>query len=262
MTQITITLPENCQLKAEKGQLLQKGDQLAVIKGKITTINIDLAKNLKVSPAKTKKYLTIKIGQSVKKDDLIAKKKLLFKKSIEIKSQITGTLKELDLEKGLLVVQGVQKDYTITCPLQAKVSSVSKNTLTLQSKATVYKLKEIIGDSIYGQLKQLTSLTPKSVLEVKDIDQEKDIILIQKAPISVVKKLIALNAKGIIFELKAETEPFLNDLSQYLQGKNTQTSISFIDDKNFAKISKLTNTAYIDKKNSFIAVLDEKKQKD
>lgn len=258
MTKIIITLPKNCQVKVEKNQKVEKGQQLAVKKGKKKDFQLNISKALKIPPKKSKNYLLCALGSKIDKKDLIAQKKglFLFRRKKTVKSEFSGVLEEINLETGILKIVRKEKDIVIKSPFSAKVINLKKDEITLQAQAKIIKIKKIIGPSVYGILTTFANSKPSSVLEINHFD--KAIVLFEKAPFSVIKKTIVMGAKALIFLQDNFSEELENKLTAFFKKRKKEITIALVDKEVFKNLQEnVENSIYLDSKNKFLAVLNE-----
>jgi len=258
MTQIIISLPKNCSFTVQKNEKVSAGQLLAVKKGKKQTYQINLSQLLKTRPKKTKNLLLLALGSQVKSGDLIARKKglLPFKKPKTVRSKHQGILEELDCKTGILTIVKKTPDSQIKAPLSAKIAAISDNKITFEAKAKIIKINKIDGPSVYGLLKTISATTPSSVLEVKNIDPQ-TIILLKKAPLSVIKKILILGAKGLVITQEMLTEKIKNALADFFTKREPASTICLVEKNTFEILrDSIGKQVYLDSKNSFVAVLN------
>lgn len=194
---IKIKIPE------EEGNLLLKiGDKInfgqPFFEKKINEkIIINVAEKLKIKPKNIFNFLKKFVGDSVKKDELLAFKKDFF--SIKkILSPVDGLIKEINHEEGTIIIE-IKKDRKklIYADFEGEVETIKNNFLEL-------KVKKIISDTIkktaYSQggkclylvddLKQITNLTINEI--------ENKIIILNEINDVLLSKLETLGAKILI----------------------------------------------------------------
>jgi len=256
MTQITITLSTKSDVKVKKGDKVEKNQLLVVKKGKKKITEINLAKKLKVSPKKLKNHLLIALGSTIKPQDIIAQKKGMFAKTVKVSTQASGVLEELDVESGILKITQKQPDIATKSPVSATVVDITSSQLILKTQSKLYKLKQINGPSVYGELK-IALAKDLSVLSVTGISSN-SIVLFSKSPLSAVKKSIVLGAAGLIFPDKSFFKDHQDDLKSFLDNRDEKVSLCFVDEKTFDEITKFEGeNVYLDSAGSFIAILKE-----
>ena len=91
-------------------------------------VTISIAQNLKVKPAKAAGYLKVSAGQKVRKNDLIAVRKNLFNKTLEIRSELDGTISSFSEQTGELAMEvGGQESNSVDPKKEKKDVEVNKS---------------------------------------------------------------------------------------------------------------------------------------
>ena len=109
---------------------------------KTANINIDLKQKLGVPEKEIIKHLKASIGSKIKKDELIAEARRLFKK-IQVKAPLDGKIKSLQ-EDGILII-------TVDEDKEAKVKDIISSTKTIEADLVFFddqkKLIDLHSDS-------------------------------------------------------------------------------------------------------------------
>jgi len=143
---LTITLPSAQNLLIKKGQDVDFTTPLYSEQAG-STIKIAIAKRLSIPPHKIFQHLKKFVGDTVKKNDVLAEKKSLFS-TRKYKSEFEGIIKEIDHGEGMLLLEA-ETDVRVvhTCYFKGEVVDVEKNLIHLKvAKAKEYPLKDITRD--------------------------------------------------------------------------------------------------------------------
>lgn len=99
---ITIALPENAELIAEKGKRITHGDPLYRVKQEKNQI-IDIAQKLAIQPKQIFNCMIKMVGEKVKKNEVIALKKSLLSEK-KIYADYDGIIQKIDHRAGLVIL--------------------------------------------------------------------------------------------------------------------------------------------------------------
>jgi len=170
-------LPVGSKIKVKKGDLVKEGSVLAFTQEGANIKEYDLRQILGNWSGRMEKHLLKRLGQKVKKGELIALRKRGFLKGNQANfiSPFDGTLVSIN-EKGILRLQTIGRKKTITAPLQAEISEISKNELTLSFPALEIKGDWGIGGRKIGPLTCLAKSTV-NLFDLNDKFQSKMLVL-------------------------------------------------------------------------------------
>ncbi len=110
-------------------------------------VKVNIAQKLKIPPQNIFIHLTKVVGEEVKKDEILAKKKTILSEK-KYRSEHTGVIKEINHEEGsLLISTKIKKEKISYCYFKGEVEEVKKNEVTLKvNKAKVFQAKNISDD--------------------------------------------------------------------------------------------------------------------
>ncbi len=118
-----------------------------------SSVEIDIAAELDVAPSQAVNFLIKKLGDSISKDEIIAKKQkgLIFKKIIEVKSLLSGKVFELDNFSGKVKIVGVPTKTKVASPVNGKIISFDDRVIHVEFKGEEISLKKSFGSSFFGE---------------------------------------------------------------------------------------------------------------
>lgn len=128
---IPLSISDHCLLKED--QVIDF--ETPFLKRKVEEeINIPIAKNLNVPPQKIFHYLKKFVGESIKKNEMIALSKGMFTTKRVI-SKYSGLIKDIDHTSGsITILSETEAENTIDSFFRGKVSKIKKNELIIEVK--------------------------------------------------------------------------------------------------------------------------------
>jgi len=203
---IFLTIPQNGKILVKAGQKVDFETKLFEVKNQ-KTVKIDLQKELSISPQNIFSYLKKFIGEKIKKGDILASKKG-FLSSKKIKSQWDGVLKEIDHQKGLLIIETEENDdkkSVFFSPVFGQVEKIEKEgiKIKIEKKEEIEvkeEKKEIFGGKIF---------IFENENEVNSQNVEERLIIAEEINSIFQTKLEALGAKGFLTIKKLPKETTL-----------------------------------------------------
>lgn len=158
---------------------------------------ISVAKILHVKPVNISKYFKKRVGEYIKKGEVLAEKKSLFSSCV-LKSPISAKLAGMDLKKGTLTLLRDLKDCArkVTSPFPGKVKSITKTYIEVEMEGEVYNAYKGGGREAVGKLYYLES-DKLSVLDIT-LDVDGCIIACRSITEAALVKLEVLGAVGLI----------------------------------------------------------------
>lgn len=195
-----LPLPGNVRVK--KGDIVKYDKVVAEteLPGKVYPINI--INKLGISPGRLNEYMLKKQGDSVEKDEPIAKSKSWLKfMEVTCASPIKGTVENISTITGQILLRGEPNPVQIKAHVNGKVIDTIENEgVIIETTATLIQGIFGIGGETTGEL-YVAAKNPDTVLTEPDINEiMRDKIVIAGAFIDyeTLKKLIGIGAKGII----------------------------------------------------------------
>jgi len=203
---IFLTIPQNGKILVKAGQKVDFETKLFEVKNQ-KTVKIDLQKELHISPQNIFSYLKKFIGEKIKKGDILASKKGFFS-SKKIKSQWDGVLKEIDHQKGLLIIKTEENDdkkSVFFSPVFGQVEKIEKEgiRIKIEKKEEIEvkeETKEIFGTKIF---------IFENENEVNSQNVEERLIIAEEINSIFQTKLEALGVKGFLTIKKLPKETTL-----------------------------------------------------
>jgi len=201
---ITLPLSSGVKPQVKKDQKVKEGQVIAQRKAASQTKSYHLSKLISVSPKKAIKYLVKKLGQEVKRGELVAQKKSLMGKREKFVSPVNGFLDSLT-EEGVLRIKKEIAEEEVKAPFDGRVSAVSSNSVSLSFASMEIKGSWGSGNKATGYL---------TVIEGKDNDlfsldstcQQQIITLQEKLSKGLWYKATSLGAIGFVAgELKEKS---------------------------------------------------------
>lgn len=156
---------------------------------------IYLAENLQINPKNIFRFLKKFVGEKVEKNETIATKKTFFSQK-NIKSPVSGIIKEIDHHQGLIIIESLSNNAKkVFSPFKGVIEKVSKNELQIKiNKPQDYQIKKTTfdfgGETFY--------LKENQFFDIESDQVENKIIISEKLPSFSQIKLEALGVKGFI----------------------------------------------------------------
>ena len=157
---------------------------------------INVAKKLVVQPKQIKSYMKKSVGDFVYAGDSIASR--IFDKSVALPSIIssptTGTIKEVDLETGIVTIQYDKDPYLLNAGIKGKIVRIEERTSATISYNGL-TLKGIIGfgTEASGKLKFIENIS-----EIEKCKEDEILVFAQKINNEILTKATNKKVKGII----------------------------------------------------------------
>ncbi|MBI3980436.1 hypothetical protein HY345_00365 [Candidatus Microgenomates bacterium] len=170
MPKITLSLKSPGKILVSENQEVSVGEVLAENE-RFFTATINLAQELKVDPKQVSKYLVKKIGDQISQGQVLVVKKGLFEKQT-IRAKVSGIIKSLDQDTGLLTVITKSEMNRLLSPLKATVVKIeNEKVITLEFKAEIFEGKEARGKKL-GVIKIISKEKgPVSMFDIKGVDE-------------------------------------------------------------------------------------------
>lgn len=229
---ITFSFPVKDKLLLKQGQdvdfttpIVKKGEQEQRV--------VPLSELLKIPPQKIFLFMKKFVGEEIARGDLLAEKKGVLDKK-QYFSEYDGVLKEIDHEKGDLIIESqVKKKQTVNSFFKGKIDSVKKNEITLVVKemkkfSTKEPTADFGGETLYVEESAMGEITPETV--------RNKVILADSLKPHIQSKLEVMGAVGFISpqNLNDSTPPaFAKIQSQddWEQVKKTKLPYCLVDKK-------------------------------
>ena len=170
MPKITLSLKSPGKFLVTEKLEVSAGEVLAESERFFTT-TINLAQELKVNPKQVSKYLVKLIGDQISQGQVLAVKKGLLEKQT-IRAKVSGIIKSLDNDTGLLTVVTKSEIIRLLSPMKATVAKIEdQKVITLEFKAEIFEGKEANGKKL-GVLKILSKeKDPVNMFDIKGADE-------------------------------------------------------------------------------------------
>lgn len=191
---LEILLPEGSRVQVEVGDRVLRGQPVASQEGK--TREIDLGKLLGVPAKRVGKYLLSSLGSQVKKGQMLAEKKGLFKKKF-FKSPIDGVLESLT-EKGILKIREKKKGQEIKIPTNGKVKKIKEEKVLIEVPVVKIAGDWAIGKSTWGLVKICSSKEKNELADLGEEIEGKLLAFKGEIPVALAYKAEALGATGLV----------------------------------------------------------------
>ena len=161
-------LPAPGKILVSTGERVQPAQVVAQtdIGGEVRIVNI--ARLLRVSPARAMRYLKIKEGDDVTTHTVIAVRGML--PTGRVLSPADGFIYRIDKNKGRVLIKIATRPYQLTAYLQGIVANVmSGRGIVIETTGAVIQATVGFGEESYGVL-QIVANDPTDVLRAKSID--------------------------------------------------------------------------------------------
>lgn len=194
---ISIPLNDKAKITVEEGQDVDNKTVIFETAGSLEERIIPIGDILKVSPNKIGKLLKKQPNQDVIQGEIIAEKKS-FVSQISVRSPIDGTIKELDLKKGFLIItpKSQKENKKVTIPVKGKIKKVGKSAIDIEVKGISYPGVRGDGKNVLGKIYKL-SKSRTGMIDFDDEVEEK-IVLIPELNSASAAKLDVLGSLGAI----------------------------------------------------------------
>lgn len=192
---LTIAIPPDFEIVVKKAQNVKIGEILAKKKIVDKKEKIPLSKILTVKPQKISAYLTKKIGSSVKKGEILAKKSGIFKNT-QILSPVSGILEYIDVKKGdLFLTTEISEEVFELCPIEGIVEKVTDEGIVISFEGKIIEGEKGKGERAIGSL-----LVFNKLVDIFDFGNEvSDKIVIGKGFTEGARaKMATLGVKGLL----------------------------------------------------------------
>jgi hypothetical protein len=197
---IPILLPDNAQILVTAGQTVSFDTPFLSALG-TETVKLPLAQALGFPPDKIFTFLRKFVGDSIKKDDLIAEKKTMMS-SKQYLSEFDGTILEVDHHDGSIIL-GIQSS-SITekmCWFSGTIDSIEGNILALKvKKSSHYSLQEQC-PNMGGRV---LFYTPEVAPNLTQDEIDDAVVFAEKIPGFDHSKLEALGANGFVVNITTD----------------------------------------------------------
>jgi biotin carboxyl carrier protein len=188
--------------------LVKKGDRVkaqdivarAFLPGNVETVNV--ANKLGMPPEDIPKYMTVKVGDRVGKDQVIAAMKQLFGLfSSKAASPVAGTVETISAVTGQVIVREPPMEVRVSAYIDGDVVEIFGNEgVDVECRGTFVQGIFGIGGEVHGEMKTVAR-DPKDVLKAEDITPEckgKVVLGGSLATAEALKKAMQVGAVGVI----------------------------------------------------------------
>ena len=198
----TRRLPILGEVLAQEGQRMQPGDVVAraALPGFMQTVKV--SGQLSIEPADVPGVLSVKVGDSVKRDQVLAVTKSLFGLlKTEVKSPIDGTVETISSITGNVGIRMLPTPVDLSAYLEGTVVEVlKKEGVVIEAEGALIQGIFGIGGERTGQI-EIVSASPEEALSAKQIGpQHKGKILVGGCNVSgdALRKAAEVGVVGII----------------------------------------------------------------
>ena len=194
---LKIPFSSGTKVNCRKGEKLKEGEILGqwLQKGEIKEYN--LAKILKVSPKKVKKFLLCSLGSKVNQDQIVGEKKGFFG-SQSFRSPVSGIIDALT-ETGILKIRLTGEKIDISMPVTGEVREITEEAVVIEFPALILKGETGFGGEEWGRLQLIGD--QKKKIDLGDLNREVKggiLIMAGKVPQAIIHKTEALGGVGIV----------------------------------------------------------------
>ncbi len=192
-----ISLSSGTKVNCRKGEKLKEGEILGqwLQKGEIKEYN--LAKILKVSPKKVKKFLLCSLGSKVNQDQIVGEKKGFFGRQ-SFRSPVSGTIDALT-ETGILKIRLSGEKIDIPIPVTGEVKEITEEAVLIEFPALVLKGETGFGGEGWGSLQLIGD--QKKKIDLADLNREVKggiLVMAGNVPQALIHKTEALGGVGLV----------------------------------------------------------------
>lgn len=194
---INLSLPKNCQIKVKKKEEVSFG-HLLYQSNPPNLVSINIADKLNIEPADIFQFLTTTINQSIKKGQILAKKKGLFF-SKKVFSDYDGVIKEINHLNGKIAIMTDDKSkrQNTYSTFKGLIEDYSKDCLKVDIKnGKSFPLAEVnkdgAGEIFYFEKEDF-------FFQINEDNIKDKIVIVEVLKSHLETKCEALGAKGFVF---------------------------------------------------------------
>jgi hypothetical protein len=192
-----ISFSSETKVSCQKGEKLKEGEVLGQLiqKGEVKEYN--LAKILKVSPKKVKKFLLSSLGSKVNQDQIVGEKKGFFGSQL-FRSPVNGIIDSLT-ETGILKIRLTGEKIDIPMPVTGEVKEITEEAAVIEFSALVLKGEKGFGGEEWGILQLIGDQKKKN--DLADLNREVKggiLVMAGSVPQALIHKTEALGGLGIV----------------------------------------------------------------
>jgi hypothetical protein len=189
-------------------------------------------------------YFLKNIGDQIEKDEVVAKYQsgFLFKKTIEIRSSISGRIFELD-NLGKVMVLGTNNKQVFCLPFSGKVSDLTQETMVLEFKGDEIVPLKIYGESFFAEAFWISKFDEEVDEKLIDVDFSGKILLGGHFSMTDLNKALACGVRGVIAgNISSSVLAEFDNLKKYsFLGSDSERllSIAFLGEDQLLKFAHL-----------------------
>ncbi len=202
ITSISFAIPNCPQINFLKkiGDAVSEGEDIVEYSQDQEQFEIDIAAALKVSPKNASKFLMKNLGDSVNKDEIIARREkgIVFRKTIAIKSLLTGKVFELDNFSGRVKIVGVPVKKTLKSMVNGHVKEENQKQIVIEFKGEEIKLKKSYGESFFAPLYKVSGGDEEVNADHITIDAKDKLLLGGHFSLSDLNHAMAVGVRGVV----------------------------------------------------------------
>jgi hypothetical protein len=245
----SLTLPQSSDLKIFKkiGDSFDSNESLAEYSQSSEKLEIDISQKLNVSRESAASFLLKNLGDSVEKDEIIARNKtgLIFKKTVEVKSMYPGKIYELDNFTGKVVIAGKTEKKSLSVPFSGKVADLNKETMTVEFKGEEITPKNIYGESFLAPVFKISKMGEEVDDSGITVDHGGSILIGGHFALTDLNRAMACGVRGVVAGSVSGSnlEEFVShkQLSFLSGGVQVLLSIAVLEEEQYSKLEHLKN---------------------
>lgn len=193
----SISIPSGAKVLVNTGQVLNKGDVLAeVVSNK--EVEVMVAKGLGVAPKAIGKFLTVALGQSVKKEDVVAKTKGILGIR-EVKSTVAGTVHTISETNGSLWIKTkAEESEKVMNPVAGLVVELSDSKIVVEVIGRAWEGERAEGGITQGNLDSIGEWGTSRLDQLTSGSEGRIVVVADKVNSAWLAKASALGLAGVV----------------------------------------------------------------
>ena len=212
----SLKLPKKRKILVKEFEKVTLGSILAEGKDDSQKETLSIAQVFKISPSQIFKVLVKKVGDKVKKGEVLARKAGVLSKAI-LRSPINGRLVEVSQALGEITLAGEEGKSVIKSPVSGKIGQISETEMKIEFEGMIFEGKNGKGDRVLGKIENLPPEV--GLLDISSTVIQK-ILVAEHFSRPVLAKVWALEAAGVVGVSFASQE--LVSASLTIEKKNIQ----------------------------------------
>lgn len=200
---LSFKIPKNGKIFVNENETVVQGSALAEGREEGEKRHFSIAKIFKTAPSQVFKFLVKKLGDRVKKGEVLAKKESLLGRMI-LRSPFDGRLAEISEILGEITLVREENKAVVKSPVSGRIKEIGNEEIKIEFKGVVFEGKRGGGEKVFGEIENLP--TDVGVLALSNRIAQK-ILASQSFSPEVLAKAWALEAAAVGTDFLAKKDP-------------------------------------------------------